>query len=295
MTIDEARHQLTQPLLEFVVDSQWDVARSVTKILEQMTQTSYWREVGDQIVENDKFPSLDVEKTASRAALFLRDEHLRTTGQRIWGLTFTLYPTGKFKIEYDYNKPEEYDEADALESPVPVSDALGSLMAIGVHVETNESADATPEQPFLRQALSQLQTQTASNSKEWGLGTEAQWNLDMNAGTLRFSFANGHVLDAPVQVVGTYNTKNGTFLWGWDHPSVPQPLRRAAQRVHDYGVEHGLERFTTRSIECTQDEAWEFAAAAAKLDSAAGAYRGDASGTWVYMTFDVPVVVKQSQ
>jgi hypothetical protein len=117
----------------------------------------------------------------------------------------------------------------------------------------------------------------------------------MNVGTLLFSFANGHVLMPPVQVVGTYNTKNGTFLWGWDHPSVPQPLRRAAQRVHDYGVEYGLERFTSRSIECTQDQAWEFAAAAAKLDSAAGAYRGDASGTWVYMTFGVPVVVKQSQ
>ena len=46
------------------------------------------------------------------AALFLRDDLLATTGERIWGLTFTLYPDGKFKIDYDYNKPEGYEETD---------------------------------------------------------------------------------------------------------------------------------------------------------------------------------------
>jgi hypothetical protein len=62
-----------------------------------------------------------------QAALFLRDELLRTTGDRIWGLTFTLFPTGKFKIEYDYNKPEGYEETDEA---IRLGDALGSLQAI---------------------------------------------------------------------------------------------------------------------------------------------------------------------
>lgn len=42
--------------------------------------------------------------------LFLREFMLKTTGHRIWGLTFTLYPDGKFSIEYDYNKPADYEE-----------------------------------------------------------------------------------------------------------------------------------------------------------------------------------------
>ena len=27
-----------------------------------------------------------------------------------WGLTFTLYPDGKYEIEYDYNVPEGFNE-----------------------------------------------------------------------------------------------------------------------------------------------------------------------------------------
>jgi hypothetical protein len=54
-----------------------------------------------------------VESTED-AALYLRDDLLRTTGARIWGLTFTLYPNGKFNLEYDYNKPEGYEETDDI-------------------------------------------------------------------------------------------------------------------------------------------------------------------------------------
>lgn len=42
--------------------------------------------------------------------LFLRNQILKETGKRIWGLTFTLYPDGKHEIEYDYNVPEGFNE-----------------------------------------------------------------------------------------------------------------------------------------------------------------------------------------
>jgi hypothetical protein len=139
-----------------------------------------------------------------------------------------------------------------------------------------------------------FQTCSTQRTATWGLGTETQWNLDMNAGQLRLSFADGREMSFPVQVVGTYNTQNGSFLWGWDHPSAPVPLRRAAQRVHDYGEEHAIERFTTRTISCSEADAWDITAAAAQLDNVTGAYRGDAGGTWVYMTFDVPETSQQT-
>ena len=44
--------------------------------------------------------------------LFLRELMLKATGHRIWGLTFTLYPDGKFNIEYDYDKPAVYEDTD---------------------------------------------------------------------------------------------------------------------------------------------------------------------------------------
>jgi hypothetical protein len=69
--------------------------------------------------------------TANDAALYLRDDLLRTTGQRIWGLTFTLYPTGKFKIEYDYNKPEGHEETDETIDAGAAIDSLQNILAGG--------------------------------------------------------------------------------------------------------------------------------------------------------------------
>lgn len=40
----------------------------------------------------------------------LRNIMLNNTGHRIWGIIFTLFTDGKFEIEYDYNKPADYDE-----------------------------------------------------------------------------------------------------------------------------------------------------------------------------------------
>lgn len=292
--VGDAYQAIKMDVLAFPNGRTWETVVGHYQVLSKMVSCRWWLTNGDQIDRKWNNGQEIFNGAACDAAIYLRNDHLRATGKRIWGLTFTLFPDGKFDIEYDYNKPDEYDESDDLEPSIPLSEALHGLVATDVHLAAGGHADATPEQQFLSQALSQLQIQTAKNTKDWGLGSEAQWNLDMNASTLRFSFVDGRVLDAQVQVVGTYNTNNGTFLWGWDHPSVPLALRRAAQRVHDYGVEHGIERFTTRSIECTQDQAWELSAVAAKLNCASGAYRGYANGTWVYMTFDDPVVVNQS-
>ena len=62
------------------------------------------------------------------AALFLRNHLLATTGERIWGLTFTLYPDGKFKIDFDYNKPDGYEET---EETISLEEALKGVSISG--------------------------------------------------------------------------------------------------------------------------------------------------------------------
>lgn len=71
-------------------------------------------------------------KAIGSAALFLRDNLLATTGERIWGLTFTLYPDGKFNIEYDYTKPEGYEESDET---ITLEEALKGLPGSGIRKE----------------------------------------------------------------------------------------------------------------------------------------------------------------
>ena len=48
------------------------------------------------------------------AAIFIRYRIVNLTGDRIRGLTFTLYFSSKFEIEYDYNKPKNYEETGEL-------------------------------------------------------------------------------------------------------------------------------------------------------------------------------------
>lgn len=112
MNAEDAYNQIANAVVEFCSGSKWDTAGSKTTIFSQMTQSNYWRQLGEEIIENDRFPSFSTGGEASRAALFLRNDLLKSTGQRIWGLNFTLFPDGNFKIEYDYDKPEGYEETD---------------------------------------------------------------------------------------------------------------------------------------------------------------------------------------
>ncbi|MBO9574881.1 MAG: hypothetical protein J7494_04010 [Sphingobium sp.] len=110
------------------------------------------------------------------------------------------------------------------------------------------------------------------------------WSVDLEAGTISFTSAT-KVVSAPVQVIGTYNTLDGTFLWGWDHPSVPEPRGADARLAHQFGQLKNLPLYTARKVKCTEDQAWSFTAVALYLSGAQGAYRAQTGTTWVFMTF----------
>ena len=104
---------------------------------------------------------------------------------------------------------------------------------------------------FIQQSMEGLRAQTSAHMATWHLD-EANWDADQDTGRLRFTFEDGRVAEADFQIVGTYNTLDGTFLWGWDHPSVLEPLRKHAELARTFGREHGLtdytEHFTIRSV-----------------------------------------------
>lgn len=49
---------------------------------------------------------MEADFAVSDAAVFLRDDLLASSGERIWRLEFVLQNDGKFNITYDYNAPE---------------------------------------------------------------------------------------------------------------------------------------------------------------------------------------------
>lgn len=157
-----------------------------------------------------------------------------------------------------------------------------------IHLQESDldDGDLPPDEPdrSLDAAVHYLSALTNAHDATWRMGS-ASWDADLAAGTLTFTNDRGWNIVAPVQVVGTLNTADGTWLWGWDHPSVPEPLRHDAALVRDFGAAHGLEAFTTRHIEASEEDAWQFAALAAYLAKAQGAYRGPSGTTMIFMTF----------
>lgn len=134
-------------------------------------------------------------------------------------------------------------------------------------------------------AVAGLRVRTQALARPLGL-PEASWEVDQEAGTLTFVRSDGHSAVCSVQIVGTYNTADGTWLWGWDHPSVRPALARSAQRVLDWSREQGIKSLQHRKLRASEEQCWEFAAIACHLDEAQGAYRGPSGQTLVFMVFD---------
>jgi len=148
---------------------------------------------------------------------------------------------------------------------------------------------------LLGRSMEDLRIKSGAHDSLWQLG-QAAWSIDQQTGTIVFKAPNGMVVSCAVQIVGTYNTADGTWLWGWDHPSVQPPLQAHARLVRAYGEQHGIAPLTTRKLACAENDAWELAALACRLGDAQGAYRAPAGTARVgaevaIAAADAPVVV----
>jgi hypothetical protein len=117
-------------------------------------------------------------------------------------------------------------------------------------------------------------------------GGHTLWDLDLEHGVITFGTEERNGVLASVQMLGSYDAADGTWLWSWSNPGLER-LSAAACRVRD---EHpDIPEFSAAATHCTEAKAWALAAAAAHLARAEGCYRlpgeGDLS-TFVAL-FDV--------
>ena len=141
-----------------------------------------------------------------------------------------------------------------------------------------------PVTEFVKASAEGARQQTAAHLA-WGFIREDEWHMDQDTGVISFEFSDGRIATASAQIIGTHDPSDGTFLWGWDHPSVDESLGQHAKLVYEFGIEHNVPQFTERKVICTEQEAWEFTTVASRLGNANGVYRADAGGPWVYFTF----------
>jgi hypothetical protein len=107
-SVEEAYRLMANQMMATVNVEDWERLELRAAIFDAMVSNQL------AIFLKDSIDDTRAVRAIADAALYLRDNLLRTTGARIWGLTFTLYPNGKFTLEYDYNKPEGYEETDDI-------------------------------------------------------------------------------------------------------------------------------------------------------------------------------------
>ncbi|WP_206107895.1 DUF6882 domain-containing protein [Paludisphaera rhizosphaerae] len=108
-------------------------------------------------------------------------------------------------------------------------------------------------QPQIEKATAGLQALTAAHDGMWQIG-QAAWSVDQSEGTIVFTSPKGMIATAPVQFVGSYNTQDGTWLWGWANPSIEASLTEHARKVRSYGEEHGYDVLTRPKLECPENQ-----------------------------------------
>lgn len=136
---------------------------------------------------------------------------------------------------------------------------------------------------------------TDAHRKNWRLGEEHSWDMDQNNGQILFSFTDGMLALAPIQIIGILEPKEQLFTWGWRHPSVLPALQKNALRVKAFGRQHGVKELTDKKISCTEKRAWEYTALALQLSAAQGVYRAKANnGTLVFMNFGEVLLTGQA-
>lgn len=174
---------------------------------------------------------------------------------------------------------------------LPIGYIRGLLASLALALAA-APAHAQSPRAFIDSSVKEMRAKTDAHAKQWRLGKESAWNVDQDKGEIEFTFSDGAVVRAPVQIVGTYNRTDSVFQWAWGHASVVAGMRRHAEAARQWGVRNRQAKYASRAVPATQEEAFQFTAVAATLSAAKGVYRGQTGTAWVYMTFGEPRLSK---
>jgi hypothetical protein len=143
----------------------------------------------------------------------------------------------------------------------------------------------TPEfKAFLEGSMEGLRLQTEAHQGTWQFGKSERWDFSQDTGDLVFTFPD-MIVRAPAQIVGSFDSKEGSWMWGWANSSIGDSLTRDSIRVREYGEQHHIRRLTTPSWPGEEMGGWHMAALANRLCERNGVYCGPAGTTFVFFTF----------
>ena len=107
--------------------------------------------------------------------------------------------------------------------------------------QTDQPSGLTEPDLTIERAKVEMGLRTRTAIDLWGMD-EAAWAVDLDSGVITFTNAQkGLIVTAPVQLIGTFNGEDDTWLWGWDHPMVSGQIGDHARLVRDFGKKYDLQ------------------------------------------------------
>ncbi|MDO8178109.1 MAG: hypothetical protein Q7T62_07680 [Undibacterium sp.] len=143
---------------------------------------------------------------------------------------------------------------------------------------------------FIAYARTKLTEQNKTHADGWQLGKEQGWSADMRKGVIVFKFAKGVTGTAHFQVIGTYDEIGKRFTWGWAHASLDAAFKEHANLARQWGLDNQHPSFMAKSIACSLEEIWDFAAVTNALASSKAVYRGHAGTKYIFLTMGEMVI-----
>lgn len=143
-------------------------------------------------------------------------------------------------------------------------------------------------------AMQHVQALTGAQRDSWGFGSSERWDVDLERGEISFTFSD-KVARAPVQLIATYSERDGTLLWGWDHPSATPETAHAAKAVKAHADLHGIVELQAPKLACESiDAAWPLASIAVLVAGLQGIYRGPAGpGVYAFLGFGTVTLARR--
>ena len=152
----------------------------------------------------------------------------------------------------------------------------------------------TPDfKAFLDGGMEGLRLQTEAHQSTWRFGKSERWDFAQNSGELVFTFSD-MIVRAPAQIIGSFDSQAGSWMWAWANSSISETLARDSVRVREYGEQHHIRRLTTATWLAEEMDGWRMAALANRLCESNGVYRGPSGLTFVFFTFGQVQMTKRS-
>ncbi|MEL6983687.1 MAG: DUF6882 domain-containing protein [Actinomycetota bacterium] len=148
------------------------------------------------------------------------------------------------------------------------------------------SSTPTSYASLVERAMAHVGSLQAAHEQMWHMSDAVNADVDLAVGQITWNLAD-RLVTAPVELLGTWDPADQTFLWGWDHPSVRPGTAGASTATRDFAIEHGIAELQPSKVSCSFDDTWSLAAPAVMIGDLQGIYRMETSpgGAWAFLGF----------